>query len=270
MPKRNPEGKITDRSRNRRNFQFETGRTRRHTNASNALSEVDWAASNHQDFSRIMSVNRIWRRNPFPLPNEYNCAMPWCIQLSLSSSSTTSQFGAENYFQLNGLFDPDGTGGTHQPYGFDQLAAQYRKYMVVRTEVLITVFQPYSGSSSTVNGMLGYMIQPAEEVMTMVGKPVSDVFEIPASGVMFIPPIGGFPQLRLSADMASVQGVTRFQYKAEEGLYAGTSTANPSKTPYLRIACANASSTAVITVGVLIRCVFHVRWYERINLAPSN
>lgn len=40
-------------------------------------------------------------------------------------------------FSCNGLFDPDSTGGGHQPYGFDQIAAQYGKYVVKSSRIKV-------------------------------------------------------------------------------------------------------------------------------------
>lgn len=41
-------------------------------------------------------------------------------------------------FRCNGLYDPDGSGGGHQPYTFDQWKVFYNKYRVVKSRIKVT------------------------------------------------------------------------------------------------------------------------------------
>jgi hypothetical protein len=47
---------------------------------------------------------------------------------------------AVHVFGSNCLFDPDITGGGHQPAGFDQYMALYQRYTVLRTRAKVTFF----------------------------------------------------------------------------------------------------------------------------------
>ena len=56
------------------------------------------------------------------------------------SKSITSTAGIVNdyQFRLNSIFDPDYTGGGHQPLGRDQLAGLYNRYRVDKVAVSVT------------------------------------------------------------------------------------------------------------------------------------
>lgn len=46
---------------------------------------------------------------------------------------------ATDVYSLNGLFDPDFTGGGHQPIGFDQIMAMYDHYTVIGAKVTVRI-----------------------------------------------------------------------------------------------------------------------------------
>lgn len=54
------------------------------------------------------------------------------VQLNPTTSLTAHRFGA------NGMFDPDDTGGGHQPLGFDQYAQFYNHYQVMGSRIKVT------------------------------------------------------------------------------------------------------------------------------------
>lgn len=51
--------------------------------------------------------------------------------------SINNAFTAQKKYSLNGLYDPDITGGGHQPLGFDQMMALYNKYCVLGAKISI-------------------------------------------------------------------------------------------------------------------------------------
>lgn len=52
--------------------------------------------------------------------------------------TTTTGIGVTTYaFRANSLFDPDQTGTGHQPYRFDQLAAIYQRYRVLKSKITV-------------------------------------------------------------------------------------------------------------------------------------
>jgi len=65
---------------------------------------------------------------------------------SIQLAPTTIVTDVVHIFQANGTYDPDITGGGHQPRGFDQLMALYDHNVVVFSE--ITVMYPCSAVDS--------------------------------------------------------------------------------------------------------------------------
>jgi hypothetical protein len=71
-------------------------------------------------------------RQPMLLPSRTRVPLTYVDVVDLSST-----VGALAHYEYaaNGLFDPDITGGGHQPYGFDQWMTFYTKAMVMRANV---------------------------------------------------------------------------------------------------------------------------------------
>lgn len=85
---------------------------------------------------------RYWKRiispsTNAPLPKSIVVRMRYVAQFSLNPA-----LGTPTFYQLsaNGLYDPDITGGGHQPNGFDQMMALYNHYEVLSSECKFDVF----------------------------------------------------------------------------------------------------------------------------------
>jgi len=70
--------------------------------------------------------------SPFPAQRVAN--LRYCTAIELNGAAGAI---AKHFFRANSLFDPDLTGGGHQPYGFDQLAAIYNHYEVQRAFITV-------------------------------------------------------------------------------------------------------------------------------------
>jgi hypothetical protein len=70
---------------------------------------------------------------PRPYPAYYRCKLTYATFLNLDPTISTT--GTTWYFSANSLFDPDVSGTGHQPLGFDQLAAVYNKYRVLKSHI---------------------------------------------------------------------------------------------------------------------------------------
>lgn len=71
------------------------------------------------------------------------------IYYDIKGISSTAGVPAAYVFASNGLYDPDISGGGHQPAGFDQYMALYARYTVLKTRVKVTFFNE-SGTSMVV------------------------------------------------------------------------------------------------------------------------
>lgn len=70
-----------------------------------------------------------------PFADKYRCNLRYCQTGSIDPSNTNFAF---HTFCVNSLYDPDTTGGGHQPMGFDQLAAIYNRYLVTGAKLSCT------------------------------------------------------------------------------------------------------------------------------------
>lgn len=72
-----------------------------------------------------------------PLPKAITVRMRYVSQFPLNPA-----IGTPTFYQLsaNGLYDPDVTGGGHQPNGFDQMMSLYNHYEVLKSECTFSVF----------------------------------------------------------------------------------------------------------------------------------
>lgn len=80
-----------------------------------------------------------------PVPEKFNAKLSYCSIIALNGGIFTT---ADYYFRCNSLFDPDYTGGGHQPMGFDQLMALYKKFVVNKAKIMCH-FQIETGSTIT-------------------------------------------------------------------------------------------------------------------------
>lgn len=74
-------------------------------------------------------------KNARPFANKYRVNLRYCQEIQKSAQTSTFGF---NTFSMNSLFDPDTTGGGHQPMGYDQLTPIYNRYLVTGAKITAT------------------------------------------------------------------------------------------------------------------------------------
>lgn len=154
--------------------------------------------------------------------------------------------------------------GTHQPYGWDQMAALYRFYKVIGFKYRVTGIQ-YIGTSATA---LGVREVPVNENSTMSSTNLAQQLERPGSKVKFlVAGAGQPPSIEGSVDIPKVMGVTQEQFDADVSEYAALCTAAPSRYPYVQVAIAGVNSSA--SAYVVIECEYVVHFWQRITQAQS-
>ncbi len=201
-----------------------------------------------------------------PVPARCTSVHKWCIVASLASSTTPAQCGTEYVLNINGLFDPDLTGGTHQPYGFDQYAALWSKNIVKYCDVRLTTTCP---AALNWTGAVAVLAQPDSTFTGLTGLALSDVLEKQGGDRVLIESTGETSELCLRIDLAKLCGLTPAEYIAQDR-YSGSSTANPTTPAYLRMALANFTNVTSNTIAIFLELAFVVEWYDRIVLPASN
>ena len=69
--------------------------------------------------------------------------------------TTTSGSIAKQVWAMNSCFDPDVTGGGHQPLYFDQFSTIYDQYAVIKSKVIVRMSQDAAAAVPVVAGIVG-------------------------------------------------------------------------------------------------------------------
>lgn len=81
-----------------------------------------------------------------PFPDSITVALPYCAQLNFSTSAAAVL--TNQSWSMNSVFDPDYTGGGHQPQGFDEYSALYDSYRVNYVDVEIQAVLDYDATET--------------------------------------------------------------------------------------------------------------------------
>lgn len=154
--------------------------------------------------------------------------------------------------------------GTHQPYGWDQMAALYRFYKVIGFKYKVTGIN-YVGSTACA---LVVRPVPVNENAGMNPASLYTVLERPDTRVRYLVAGAGYPpSIEGNVDIPKLMGVTQEQFDADVSEYAALCTAAPSRYPYLQVAVAGSSTSA--SAYVVIEVEYIVHFWQRITQAAS-
>jgi len=197
---------------------------------------------------RTTNINRAVQ----PIANKYICRHKYASTLTLQSSNNYAY-----QFNLNSTYDPDRSGGGHQPYGRDTLATLYNRYRVFGVTYAISFFNP-SGSAKLAVMATNQTLSPNN---------VSEVIENPQTKWAIQLPGGSQKVIKGYVNLPKLAGLTKAQYMADDR-YQAQIDANPAETLLL-----NLYGAAINDVGtdvyVAISMTYHVEWFDRIPLAQS-
>ncbi len=162
----------------------------------------------------------------------------YCGEISINAGSASK---ASHTFNLNSMFDPDTSGGGHQPLGFDQAMEMYDHYTVVWAR--IKVQEVFNTTGSTVPAYFGIVISDNGTAVSSAAS-VSHLLEqygvgaVTQAGFVYGPHPRHGPNtavtkqinMRKYFNVPSVLGPGRFQ---------GTAGAGPTESVFAEIFCAS-------------------------------
>lgn len=179
---------------------------------------------------------------------------------------TSGLFSGIQRYKVNSLFDPDETGGGHQPAGFDILTQIYNRYKVNHVKITMKVMDPSQDGIA-----VGWMLtNPSNGSDSIGGGTIGDIKEKQQSGVVFVNNTGS--QIRtkvISLPMHTIAGVTKLQFKADPDNYTGSAIGDPGNVCKIQFAAADINGGSSATVSVNIQLEFYTMWYQRKTLAQS-
>lgn len=186
-----------------------------------------------------------------PFPQRFICKMKYAADVQTTASG-------RYVFNLNSLFDPDQTGGGHQPYGYDNLTAIYKKYRVISCGWRIT-----TTSATSVPIQLGTM--PTNAGILPVN--FAELKEQPRSRYVIQNPGANSAVVSGKAYMPSVVGRTKHQYMSDDRFQAEFN-ANPLEAIQLQVHTADANGT-LTTAVVNVILEFTAEFFDVNNVAQS-
>lgn len=159
--------------------------------------------------------------------------------------------------------------GTHQPYGWDQMAALYRFYKVIGFKYKATAIITGQAANSPAVA-LGVRPVPVNENAALTASALATALERPGTSVSYTQ-YGGRPTIQQgSVDIPNLMGVTNEQFTADVSQYAALCTAAPSRYPYLQVAiCGPETGGSPTYAYVSIECEYVVHFWQRITQSQS-
>ncbi len=127
-------------------------------------------------------------------------------------------------FRGNDLFDPDQTGVGHQPMGFDQYMALYRKFRVLRSRATVTCFS--QGTGATSQYIVGIV-----PLQSTTAKSISDYLETDRCLYRPLGIIGAGNGVTISTDWMDTR-VMFADVAGEDDDLSGTNAASPADVWY--------------------------------------
>lgn len=217
---------------------------------------------------KVGDFHRFVTNDPFPPRRNYK--LTYTAEIPLASDGI-HLFGAEWVFRLNDIYDPFiGTtaGVDHQPYGYDEVSAIYRRFKVNGCMVRITFTDPEGGSNpdATVVGALisnpasvtqltGLTVGKAKEKIMCKTKSLVDSGNQKAVIQQYVPMHQGF-------------GWTKKQYSNDMNNTTGNFSGGPGSAVLLRLAICNVRDSAS-NCRATVELTYYTSCYERITLTQS-
>lgn len=194
-------------------------------------------------------------RGILPFPSRLTAKVPWAHITGLSAPNNTIA-GCVSY-RLNGPYDPDVAVGGSQPAGWDQYAALYKRYRVVRANVEIEFANPTAtdyyggyhlrtGSTSSASSTVVYD--------SLVTRPFADMRPVPLYGERQ-------RNFKFSVVPSDIWGVPRSQLAIEAEWRALTASSVPTNETILDV-CALNPNAATVSATVAIRIEYEVEFSD--------
>lgn len=143
-----------------------------------------------------------------------------------SATVTASSTAGTHVISANGLFDPNVTGGTDQPMGFDQLMLSYNHYVVTHAKIIATATNS-AALPSTASISVSATAAPTSVIRQIVEFGGNAMETLESKLVA-----GSARVLSASVDIRKIQGVKNVE---DEDSLRGDASANPTEQTYFML-----------------------------------
>lgn len=187
------------------------------------------------------------------------------ITLRYAQSVTTSTLtgaGNTNIFRLNSIFDPDAAVGGTQPYGYDQAAALYNRYRVLKTRYHVQFLAATGTYNAAVIPSNGALNAAPSDLTTFTGAIMNpwakyDTYSLGASA----PSFEGTINLNVLGGVRKIEYLTDDRFEAQIG-------ANPAEVISLNI-CSQNPTGATVVIAFFVQLWYEVDLHDPILQAAS-
>jgi len=190
-------------------------------------------------------------------PQRMLVCLPYVTMNRLNANPLTQ---LDQTFNLNSAYDPDYSGGGHQPRGYDEWASIYARYRVHKVQAYILMRQRAS------HGLIGRVVL-SNSASTM--QATGNLGEYNNSTYIGITSANQ-PALRkrLTIYPNKVLGMTRAVYNANEDVAAAIGS-DPAEACYLHLIGTQVDGATVADFEFEITLYYTVEFFDRINLPQS-
>lgn len=193
-----------------------------------------------------------------PVPQRWLSSMKYSDTFNLDTNGSTSV--GTYRFRLNSIYDPNLSGGGHQPYGRDTFASLYNRYRVYKCDYVINVA---SSNAFTVK----VAALPSNEADTVTTT--TEALEKPRCRWIVQAPNAPSVALKGSVYLPSLYGRTKSQMMADDR-YQSAMDASPSESAILNIFGGLIGDAAVSNqISCTVTLTYHYEMFDPIVLAQS-
>jgi len=205
--------------------------------------------------ARIPTVVRLGKQ-AFPKQLMNTLTYTEIIQINVTAGSPGFVYG----WVCNGLYDPNRTGTGHQPLYFDQLAALYNHYTVLKSRIKAQICYPTVAGVNSVVASL-YMDDdntPKADALQAAEMPF-------AQSSQWKPSTDMGPTLYCTFDAAKVYGGN----PASNDNLHGTVASNPNEVSQFFVQTWDNSLSGATAVQIFVKMEFDVLWDELTTIPVS-
>jgi len=186
-------------------------------------------------------------------------------EVALSQASTAGS-SASYFFSANGLFDPNITGGGHQPMGFDQMMLMYEQYTVLSSKITV---QAINSSGANIFNNFGIYLNPDTTSIVVPSRLLENGL-IVWKTLMPINLIGSYAALNLDCNIATYMGRTKNKRELVDDVNLfGTVAANPTEQVYFGILVYDPTLVNATSIDFTVVIEYETIFWEPKKLTQS-
>lgn len=201
-------------------------------------------------------------------PRVLQTRFKYSYHATLTTGSTIEQYGTEQVFRLNSIYDPNfttigPTANNKTVVGHVNIAQLYNKYIVLGAKVEVDFDDPSQDglvcgcSLNQSFAMQSYTVRAVGEQFLTYSSALNNTGSQKKSFRFYVKPW-------------AIQGLSKLEYMANKSTHSAVMNTNPTDDLYFRLAVANCHDTTVASIKCNVRIIYYTQCFERIQLTSST